>query len=439
MDGSTRRVTIWRIASILIVVFAVAGTAASLWQGISESDRDQRVAAREIETVGTEVRVTGFGDPFGFTVEVLGNPGTEVTVNEVGVAAEVATPDGGHILALTRPSGALLGLHRVAPSGSDATAAAPITISPQTTAATLVALAPGVLNTRGATTDRRVAEVTGTVEFGTLVAEIARNSDLAVQNARLDAALANVLSRIPGTPQPDETQCDAADAIAAGVCLSFGLDATVVPSNAQNRWAVAFEADTTEACALIPPASPDPVADLAESCGRIIDIAAPGPIREGIGPMAEDQQVVASFLTSLTEFALPFAELTLGADSSDSDPTLSATLQRVPTTASRLFGGIADAQPDARPAAAALSSRDSDDVQRSAALLTLSRLALTNAELPSMLLDQPDFAPSSASVALLNLYERAAQNRTGGIGPPRWNETGWSRVDMAALVPGETP
>jgi len=445
MDGSVQRVTIWSAASVLIVACALIATGISLWRGIHESDRYQIVSARQLEAEGTHVRVTGFGDPVGFEVGVLGGMGTAVTVNEVGIAPEVGTPEGTHVLALTRPSGALLGLHRTgasplagslnknADNGPDELS----TISPRTTAQALVALAPGVLSARPATTDRRVDEVVGTVEFETLVAEIARNSDLAVQNARLDAALANVLSRIPGTPQADQSQCEPAEALAAGVCFASTLDGAVIPGNGQNRWAVAFEAGTMAACALIPPVSPKASANLTDACPRMIDIASPGSERDSINPMATEQQLVASFLTALTEYGLPFADLTLGADAINGGSA--ETLQGVPSMASRLFTGIASAQPDARPASATLSNMDASNVERSTALLTLSRLALTNAEFPTMLLDQPDFNPSPASVALLNLYERATANRTGGIGPPRWDATGWARVDLAVLSPGETP
>lgn len=451
MEGSKRRadgLSPLFLATAVIVALAVLSVAWSLNRGILRSDR--AVAEPELEVGVAErtidVRVTGFGNPTGMSILSLSASGPPQSVDRLGLAEGLEVPEArAFLIAAERATGELAGFALVTPSdpGRDlrnpADAGGVWTIDPVTTARSLVALAPGVLDRDPALTTLRVNNVADTPEFDALVAEIIGTPDLRAATERLEQALAAVLDRVPGEGVLADPRCDSVagsvSVPATGGCVFVLRGSTTVEiSNGQPRWIAVFSNGESAACALVPPRPAAITFDLAEQCDVTIELAAPGLLPDGSGPALERQVALATALDAFSSYALPFADLALGGSGAASNAALLAIADE-PVGVTSAFGALLDANAVATESAATLADITQQPHQRSAALLTVSRFALADAAITDQLIARTTtYEPNDVGASLLAMYDRAKVHREGGAAPPVWTANAWEQIDLQPLV-----
>lgn len=422
------RARTWRLISLALVAIGVI--VAGIWILQSRSARD--VAAertRTLDVEATTVTVTGLPASADASVAVLGIDAYARTPLVSG-AAELQVPSSSpHVIALFTGSGDLAGMTLVTPQAGQVT---PASITPETTATAVLALAPGFLSPDLDRTLRRVGVAEDDSAFADLARAIEAHPDLSKANPDVESILAGILDRLSVAVVPDQgcdSVLDPQAETAVGTCITFGSRGAVI-SNHQRRWVTLFGTDNPDRpCgAAAPAATPGSEVTIADTCGDAVTLAAPGPTnRAAADPAVAARLHTATAIDQLGSYVLPLVDLGGGG---------AGTLTQVSThilgsieSVAAASGRVIEEEPDLGSALDTLSG-EATRRERHDAQIAVAEALTSSGEASTMI---PNWAPgTSAHQTLLRLYGRVGELMTEPSTIQPWGAAGYGTVDLGA-------
>ncbi|MEM7094180.1 MAG: hypothetical protein AAF567_14340 [Actinomycetota bacterium] len=306
---------VWRGLSLILVAASAIVIVIWIFQSRSASST-AALNARALDTDSTRVVVENQELPANAGVAVLGMDGrTRTTIGPRGVDLDV--PSRHHsVIALFDGEGAIHGLAFV-PPGDDRS---PIAISPDSTARTVLSMAPSLLGRDVLQTRQDVAVISEDAAFAELTDALSNDTNISRANRGVEAALARILNRVPIRPLPDQG-CDSvlnARAVPmVGTCVEPDADGVTI-SNEQDRWVVLFAGPMpwSQVCSAVAPTG-TPGSQRAVSrldCSDEALLSAPGPVSSAVGNEAAvaNRVHIAAGVEVWSDYAAPLLDLSGG-------------------------------------------------------------------------------------------------------------------------------
>lgn len=440
--GPRRSGQVSRVFALVVALVASGIVSYGLAEGVGSSRVPRKPVGASL--ADTRLEVSGFSDGAPLVARVLGLvDGQGQPVSRFGTVDELAVPeDGSFVVMLTRNSGELVGLALVQP-GPGGAPLREVRISPTTTAEALLALAPGVLHRDAAELGARLGVLTASPNFEPLVQAVRGASDLRAPNDIIDEAIVAIIDQNAPIGRATDQGCDSVNNEDAtpriGACfVPSSAAGQVLIMNEQARWILLFSPNAApKVCAVVPPAPGNRVVSSSGACGATVDLAAPGPIDSGDEPAdrAKARTEVAAALTAFTEYAVPFADLALGASGATVD--LDERVGQNPGLVGSQLGALLEAEPALRAHAGKLVDPTAEPSERVRSMLELSRAELDQSALTTALIaESASYAPRSEGLALLDFYDRIVDRLTTSGSIPLWQADGFEQVDLAQLAAG---
>lgn len=304
---------LWRVIGTLVMLGAAFAFGWHLQQGVVAETVEAPVApARTAAT--TTISVDGFDSTASMTLGPVGAAGGERIELDETASAEVTVPNRMRsVVGLFDAAGALRGLTLVG-----ATDDSPIdgsTITPRSTALTLLALMPGVASENFGVVDARLNQLRQVEGFPELERQILKSDGILGADQELEVALARVLDDLPPpTAVPEPCPSDAnPDAVRLGVCVRND-DGALSVENRTQRWIALFApSDEVRSCGAVPPGQSASTITFP-SCAQSVDLAGPGQLGIGQSDAQREYVALAGALTVLNEYVIATNNTLTGSD-----------------------------------------------------------------------------------------------------------------------------